>query len=552
MTLWIAATLIALSGPPQSPSSLSAQTPGRDLRATGSGTAKVRGVVVDEVTGTPVPGARVSIQQFDESGELSRIDRFRRETVADSAGRFEFTALPGGDMIVMAMDGDLRAIYLPRAVGHDRPYAMSRPSFHLRGGELKDGVIASLPRAHAIEGRVVNERGEPMVDLSVTAASDNPPRGTASGATDDRGEFRIFGLEPGLYRVCAVPREGTFGAPTDGRLRYDRTCAPGLARAATGDGPSVLVQMARTGTFTMRGHVVSTGGSDVSNVSVSFRRLRPEADIRVRAHVVGAEFVVRSLLPGQYAITASMSKAGVAGRTTTVERGFTTIRVDADMDDVSVAIKPPASVVGRVLRHPGATGPLPTKLEVRFVPPAADLPLAFQTLAALVEPDGAFRCDQIFGAVTVIVPKLPLGWFVESVRHGNEDITEQPHEFGTTDAAPVEILLSDRSAQAEIRAIDSDGRPVNDAMVLLVAADRNRWTAEALRHEVASKDGLVRFQSLRPGRYLAVALTPGSTLVLDRDGREIPALAGLGQTLALTEGPSAPIDLRVRTLGDIR
>jgi hypothetical protein len=85
----------------------SAPAPARDARglpAWGSGI--IRGVVVDEPTGAPIAGARVTINH--RSGTLSPPGPqiFSAEAIATDDGRFELTNLPSGAFILFADGGE--------------------------------------------------------------------------------------------------------------------------------------------------------------------------------------------------------------------------------------------------------------------------------------------------------------------------------------------------------------------------------------------------------------------------------------------------------------
>ena len=109
-----------------------------------------------------------------------------------------------------------------------------------------------LPRGAVLAGRLTMEGGEPLSNTQVVAI---PMRlATAGGAalaapqefrTDDRGEFRIYGLAPDSYLVAALPafgRGGEIQRRSDQeldlimrRLQQRSTPAPGQAAAAASE-----------------------------------------------------------------------------------------------------------------------------------------------------------------------------------------------------------------------------------------------------------------------------------------------------------------------------
>ena len=84
------------------------------------------------------------------------------------------------------------------------------PPIELRDGETRDNVDIALWRAFAVEGRVVDDAGEPIANADVNISPWESPSTMSMGRprqTDDRGMFRIFGLRPGQYRICAGRRD---------------------------------------------------------------------------------------------------------------------------------------------------------------------------------------------------------------------------------------------------------------------------------------------------------------------------------------------------------
>ena len=94
------------------------------------------------------------------------------------------------------------------------------------GQEVDDGLVPPGARRRRYGARV-DESGEPMAKVAVTALrkadaeekEDWGPRArkeeliaSSAALTDDRGEYRIFGLKPGEYYVKASESDpGFFG-----------------------------------------------------------------------------------------------------------------------------------------------------------------------------------------------------------------------------------------------------------------------------------------------------------------------------------------------------
>jgi hypothetical protein len=156
------------------------------------GTSALTGQVRDAASNTPVPGAIVTA--------IHGVRPIRALT--DSQGRFTIAGLPKGSFHLMAS----RTGFSEGAYGQLRP---SGPSLVIDlgdGEQLRDLVIHLWPQG-VIAGTVVDELGEPVIGATVRSYRRSFAGGRlrlAAGpfdATDDRGVFRITGLDAGEYLV---------------------------------------------------------------------------------------------------------------------------------------------------------------------------------------------------------------------------------------------------------------------------------------------------------------------------------------------------------------
>jgi len=75
----------------------------------------------------------------------------------------------------------------------------------------KDSLFTAelrLSRFGAVSATVVDENGVGIPAVSVSAYKDGrPSRPAGQSSSDDRGVFRIAGLEPGAYRIRTNPKQ---------------------------------------------------------------------------------------------------------------------------------------------------------------------------------------------------------------------------------------------------------------------------------------------------------------------------------------------------------
>src|SRR5688500_3920791 len=198
---------------------VSAQTPGpplppRDRPVTVTGTSTIRGRVTASDTGQPLHNVQVRIFSLSATAL-----RGPRDAMTGADGRYELTQLPEGRYELRASKGG----YVDVQYGQRRPFDRGRP-LELNGTQPVDDVDFVMPRGAAIEGRGVDEAAEPVagawISLRRYQYSNGARRLESSygGATDDRGEFRVFGIAAGEYYLAASFDEHDFGSSD--RERY--------------------------------------------------------------------------------------------------------------------------------------------------------------------------------------------------------------------------------------------------------------------------------------------------------------------------------------------
>jgi hypothetical protein len=177
---------------------------------TGSG---LPGVVVTLGSSDPLPTPGAGAQPVAELIEIgSGLVRGSGPQVLTSPdGRFLFRDVRAGRYRLTATS----PAYASGAFGRSRPSGPDR-LLEVRDGQAIGDVKIRLWRYAAIGGAIVDEAGEPVVGVMVRAfrrvIAGGQPRfgGSLSSATsDDRGFYRIAGLEPGTYAVGVLVNQRT-------------------------------------------------------------------------------------------------------------------------------------------------------------------------------------------------------------------------------------------------------------------------------------------------------------------------------------------------------
>ncbi len=171
-------------------------------------TGFIAGQVVEQPSGNGVAGATIILSSV--SGGRGGGPP-QRPVVADSQGRFYFADLPAGSFTLNAQKS-----------GYSYPQSdvLQRP-IPLAADERVTDLKVTLVKLGAISGTLRDDAGDPVVGTNVIAMRRSIVNGRAimssasSTRSDDRGVYRIAGLRPGDYVICACTRDPL---PLDGVL----------------------------------------------------------------------------------------------------------------------------------------------------------------------------------------------------------------------------------------------------------------------------------------------------------------------------------------------
>jgi uncharacterized protein (DUF2141 family) len=177
------------------------QRDSRTVPAPEVSTAVLSGVVMS-ADSPPVPVRRAIVSVTGDPLDGGR------SAITDDAGRFSFSRLPAGAYAVTAK----KAAYLTAEFGSTKP---GRPGSRvaLAVGE-KRAIALTLFKGAAIGGTLRDSNGKPVAGVPVIPLNVRSPRPgilAETATTNDRGEYRIYGLMPGEYLVVASPSVGGAG-----------------------------------------------------------------------------------------------------------------------------------------------------------------------------------------------------------------------------------------------------------------------------------------------------------------------------------------------------
>jgi len=540
-------------------------------------------VVTADAASAPVRNAIVTLSAPELSAPKS--------TLTDDGGRFVFGNLPAGRFTITAS----KVTYVTTAFGAKRP---GRPgtAMPLAAGQQIDDLPVRLARAAVITGRVADPLGQPVSSIQVMALQVEPAGGGASAlpasgpfVTDDRGVYRIYGLDPGTYVVTVVPRVDAIGEmavmsraqidATFAMLRSRTTRAPGTAPPAPTAPPAAPgfvyapVYFPGTPVFADAQPIVLAPGEE-RNADIRFEPLRagsvdgaittadgsapPAVTLSltpggpnvsqgpgtrpVLAVPPGADgrFRYTNVAPGAYVLTA---RTATSAAPATPRFATETITVNGDVSGIALTMATMPLVKGRVA-FDGASIPRPPDLStIRLqltlpeVVPGRRITgrggvLGTPTAGvAVLRPDGTFEFGPMVPGtyrLAVLVPGASpgRGWWARSAIVGGKDILDT---FITLAPGATEIVqgtLSDRHSELAGTLQTPAGQPATDFFVIVFPTDRLLW-----------KPTMRRLQSTRPGAdgvFVFSDLPAGEyflAALTDVDQEEWQDVAFLGQAV---------------------
>ena len=422
----------------------------------------------------------------------------------------------------------------------------------------------ALTRALAIEGRVLDPWDAPMSEVMVMPMrADGTPYPNGGAFSDDRGDYRVFGLPPGRYRVCGTS-QGSTGETSD-TYRFLLTCHPAAIAAGeaadivltTSDVSGIDIRMQRGGTFKVSGSVTDAAGAVVDSPHVAAFPIDRRAE---SGYTTGRDgrFTLGGLMPARYILRAWVGGADNPDDTRPPlrEREVGYISIDvvaADVDSV-ITLSKAQTVSGRVIFE---GGPVPPPSQLRMAVQAGTTGLGW-ALATMDRPPTApvtdkltFKLAGLYRLPTLFtMTGLPDGWAVKSIRHDGNDITNEPVTLGGgSRPGPIEIVVTNRVAQPSVRVTDERGDALSAFHVVLLSADRaRRKSPPAWATGAKSQDGVIKLNAMLPGDYYVAALGLEDFGLLMNDLTRLEDYMSIAARVTFAERDDRTLDLRLTRL----
>jgi hypothetical protein len=495
------------------------------------------GTVVNANTGEPIPRAMVSLGGAGASGSAT-----------DATGRWTVTNAICGPILPSAT----RPGFIPSNQGPGFAVAMQKRTVLVSGSPLTNLKISLMPEG-VVAGKVQDSYGDPMENVQVRVMRVNIQEGKhtlnnmGGGAVDALGNFRIGGLRPGHYFVCAWSRQVTYPIGGGDAMVYAESCYPGPPASGLTTGIPIEAGREIRTAFTLtavrgvhvRGSVSGFPAMTDRGPRVSVQLMQSNGGGGQGGQVKpDGTFDIPTVAPGQYIARATLPQAGASGPGIQIQ-ALADVQVgDSDVNDVTLTAQSPGSLSGTVrfeFTNPATAASPP--VDVNLAPPtqgpnffAGPIPRAqwdssHTSFELTPVPAGQFRFNAYAGGQ---------GVYVKSATIRGQDVLNQPLTVnGAT--GPVEIVVSDDTGSIDVTVNDRDGHPVAAAVLLVSQSGQQRFLN-------SGDDGHATNPTMPTGEYRAWAFDNLNTVPYAEEDW-MAQNAGSGEKVSVTSMGSANITL---------
>lgn len=480
------------------------------------------------------------------------------QVITDDDGNFEFSnLLPANYAISAAAPG-----YVSPLPEDDEDEQGNRSNLY----RLGDAATITLVKGGVITGKILNANNEPLTGVTVNAIRIgnlkgepdelSAARGFARGwRTDDRGVYRIYGLNPGTYIVQA----GQLG-------QGNRGPGPGgpgaMLSPFANDAPTYYPSASRDAAIPLAVHA----GSELSGIDIRYRgekgrtlggkvilaqTAKPATTqqpaqtnfgaIEVRLYVAGTDsviattfqneransgFAMYNLPDGEYEIMAR--RPGSAGESDSVsERRPVSVR-GADVSGIQLSLTPLALLSGKMLLEKPVACPSPRQsfLEEVFLTAQRENPASSSRTSVLQStvpmPNGEFTLRNLEAGRWRLQARLPdENWFIRSIKPVAPTTTAAPRRAPAAAAPPLAnfgqtgiqlksgekltgliVTLAEGAAGLKGTLAAAKGKQ----QIHLIPAEKEN-ADDVLRYAQTNitGEGAFQFKHIAPGRYFVLA-----------------------------------------------
>lgn len=428
------------------------------------------GTVVNARTGEPIARALVELTQFPDqlSGQQAALaPPAQSATFTDAAGAFRFSGLKAGRYQLSTRKPQFVEV---------RDDTAREPFFTL--DKPHEDVRLSLSPLGVIEGKVVDQDGEPVRGVNIVAVTRAVQDGTRvsrfsrSVSTDDRGLYRLWNLAPGKYYVKAAGRTsstyvlaGSLGTTTTSSEGFAPVYVGGSHSIETADPvtlePGAEAQADLKITMEPAYNIRGTLTNFTTDKTVTFELFSGNEEVSAgRSSLDGStgRFEIHNVIPGAYTVRATQLGTRRGEALVSVTGSDVTALALALSEGVDVPITLSGGTQAKTVRVPNPDG---GDFDMPVPDPGCQASLTSNDLRSAqnyhANPPGV----AIFRGVLPGQYRLTLncfGGYIVSATSGTADLLANPtlRISGGVAPAPIEVSLKDGRGHA---GFDRDAGP---------------------------------------------------------------------------------------------
>jgi len=556
-------------------------------------TGSIEGIVVRSGSNEPIEGAEVMVEHITTGTEIERV----QPVTTGRDGRFVAADLPVGRYLLLATKSGYAAqVYGSRQTGivglasigtRENEIGAMGTLIDVAGNRAARNIVIPMTPSGTVSGRVFGSDGQALVGMQVDLL---PLTYDSSGRrylipltqvdTDDRGEYRLYSVEPGRYYVCARWTQTALSrqevnsevrlvdAQDSNGRRYAPACYPSSPNVSSASivevkagenlaGVDVVMRPVTQQTLRkIRGRVIDslTGQPLSPDSGPSFALIPREADYltslpMVAPHLTAqGDFEVRDVAEGRYWLAVRFSSVRATGGSSARNVVASLDVFGGDAEGLVLNAVPTATISGRATLD-GA--PWSSADSDRFQVRLDSTRLGAYTVNLSANPSPAFfDSDGMFsiinaspGEYELVFTGLPPDAYVAEAHYGSSDaLNERISISSAAAAARLEIAASTRSGQLTGTILDRGANPISNVDVVLVPDNSQRPD----RYKTARTDtnGHFLIRGIAPDNYKLYSWER-----IERfgyfDAGFMRQYEGFGKALRITEGPNEAVSLQI-------
>jgi len=491
---------------------------------------RIAGVVVNSLSGQPVPSVRVAIARVTQG-----TDRDINQAVTTGVdGRFAFTGLVRGKYSLMATARGYSLQYFD----HHDPYATA---IAVGPGLDSGNLVFRLEPDAAIDGTITDDNNEPIQYAMVRLFQRSTEEGVQKtepmnqSQTDDQGHYHLGHLEPGTYYLAVSARP--WYAQTGGLKSYDQYAHDYNSGSSKNTNENSALDVTYPLTFyasaldSAEATPLQLTPGERATADVSLRAL-PSAHLRIHtgaadspalgrmifprvwqrifdgyldsvsnapdSWVAPGVIEISGLAPGHYVVEIPASTG--ANEKSNTRGWYRDIDLSGDAD-INISESPSFATISGIILFPDH---VPPHVAIQLSDPTTG-----ETLRSDINQRGEFdfRSDNVRPGRYQIGLETAGGYSLVKLAATGAKISGRTIEVGNSANVRISGIATHGAAQVTGTAL-REGEPFAGAMIVLVPQDPAN-NLPLFRRDQSDSDGTFTLANVVPGQYTVLAIANG-------------------------------------------